>query len=384
MAEKARKCGRGGWSTRVIAPPLQPAHGARPPHLPALTGIRGLAAWFVVFYHARVALTDWLPAAAVAVFAKGYLAVDLFFMLSGFVMWLNYGPRLRTSGLAGARDFWWRRFARIWPLHIAVLGAVVAFALVLLATGRDTSGYPFAELPLHVLLVQNWGFTSELTWNHPAWSISAEAGAYILFPFMVVAVRWEALRPVALIACIGAVALALHALFRAFGAELIGEEITRLGLWRCIAQFAIGMMLANLWSQWRGGAWWPSLTGAALLGVWLWSGRGETLLVPLGFAALLLALALARGPVAKLLGSRPLEWLGDISYATYLIHFPLFILAKIALAGEDVQVSPLGFAVYALVLLALSHAAFHWLEKPAQRALNRHAPGRRQSAVPAE
>ena len=368
----------------MIAPPLQPPDGARPPHLPALTGIRGLAAWFVVFYHARVALTDWLPAGAVAVFAKGYLAVDLFFMLSGFVMWLNYGPRLRRSGLAGARDFWWRRFARIWPLHIAVLAAVIVFALVLLATGRDASGYPFAELPLHVMLVQNWGFTSELTWNHPAWSISAEMGAYILFPFMVAAVRWEALRPVALVVCIGAVALALHSLFRAFGAELIGEEITRLGLWRCIAQFAIGMMLANLWSKLRVSSLWPGLTGTALIGTWLWSGIGDTLLVPLGFAALLLALALAKGSVAKLLGSRPFEWLGDISYATYLIHFPLFILAKIALAGEDVQVSPLGFALYALVLLALSHATFQRLEKPAQRALNRHAPGRRQSAVPAE
>ena len=368
----------------MIAPPLTADGHARPAHLPALTGIRGLAAWFVVFYHARLALSGWLPAGMIDVFAKGYLAVDLFFMLSGFVMWLNYGPRLRASGLSGASDFWWRRFARIWPLHIVVLAAMVAFALVLLATGRDTSGYPFAELALHVLLVQNWGFTSDLSWNHPAWSISAELGAYLVFPFLVVAIRWERLRPAMLVALVAMTAIALHLLFRAFGAETLGEEITRLGLWRCIAQFAIGMMLANLWLQWKGAALLPALLGAAMLAIWLVSGWGETLLVPLGFAGLLLALALATGPVAKTLGSRPLEWLGDISYATYLVHFPLFILAKIALAGDDARIGPLGFAAYALVLLALSHAAFRWLEKPAQRALNRHAPGKRHRGVPAE
>ena len=115
----------------MIAPPIPPQR-TRIPHLAALTGLRGIAAWWVVFYHARLSLTEWMPEAGTAIAASGYLAVDLFFMLSGFVMWLNYGERLRREGAAGAPAFWWRRFARIWPLHAAVLGAMVAFALVLL------------------------------------------------------------------------------------------------------------------------------------------------------------------------------------------------------------------------------------------------------------
>ncbi|WP_271079253.1 acyltransferase family protein [Aurantiacibacter sp. MUD61] len=367
--------------TTVIAPP------ERPPHLPALTGTRGIAAWFVVLYHARLSLTGWVPEPLIGVFARGYLAVDLFFMLSGFVMWLNYGPRLRAGGLAGAPDFWWRRVARIWPLHIAVLLAMVGFAVLLVVTGRPTDGYPFAELPLHVLLLQNWGFTDALSWNHPAWSISAEMGAYVVFPFLVLAVRWEEWRVPALIVMILACALALAGVFTAFGAATLGEEITRLGLLRCVLQFTIGMMLALLWLRWRNGAvkaLWPALLGFALLASWALTQRAETLLVPLGFAASLIGLALSTGPAARLLGGRVFEWLGDISYATYLIHFPLFILAKIVLADDAAQIGPGGFAIYCVALLILSHLAYGLLEKPAQRALNRFAPSKRRSAVPAE
>src|SRR3569623_689059 len=104
-------------------------------------------------------------------------------MLSGVVRWLNYGARIAQGGLSEAPRFWWKRFARVWPLHAAVLAGLALFALVLLVTGRDASHYPFAQLPLHLLLVQNWGFTHALTWNDPAWSVSTALGAYIVFPF---------------------------------------------------------------------------------------------------------------------------------------------------------------------------------------------------------
>ncbi|GAA5055793.1 acyltransferase [Erythrobacter westpacificensis] len=366
----------------MIAPPIPPQR-TRIPHLAALTGLRGIAAWWVVFYHARLSLTEWMPEAGTAIAASGYLAVDLFFMLSGFVMWLNYGERLRREGAAGAPAFWWRRFARIWPLHAAVLGAMVAFALVLLATGRDMANYPLAELPLHVLLVQNWGLTPELTWNHPAWSISTEVGAYLIFPLAAVAVRWGAMRPWALVAGVIVAALALHGVFTLAGAETLGEQITRLGLVRCIVQFGIGMMLANLWAVWSGrGAIAAACAGASalcLVALWLFEGM-DTLLVPLAFAALLLALALDEGPAARLLSTRPLVWLGDVSYATYLVHFPLLIALKLLAVDESLQIGPAAFAAYLLILLALSGGLYRWLEKPAQTWLNARRPGQRKTA----
>jgi peptidoglycan/LPS O-acetylase OafA/YrhL len=360
----------------------------RVPHLLALTGIRGLAAWWVVFFHARLSLSDWMPEWGMAVAAKGYLAVDLFFMLSGFVMWLNYGERLRAEGAAGAPAFWWRRFARIWPLHVAVLGGMAVFALVLLATGRDMANYPLAELPLHLLLVQNWGLTSELTWNHPAWSISTELGAYMLFPLAVVAVRWEKMRPWALLAGVALAALALHGVFVVAGAPELGDQITRLGLIRCVLQFGIGLLLANLWLAWRarrGMALACGLSAALTLAAQvLLPGAPETLLVPLAFASLLLALALDTGPVARLLSTRPLVWLGDASYATYLVHFPLLVALKLVAVDDSLQIAPWAFAVYLLALLALSGGLYRWLEKPAQKWLNARAPFGKRSAVPAE
>ena len=356
------------------------------PRLDALTGLRGIAAWFVVFYHARLSLTDWVPADVLDVAGKGYLAVDLFFMLSGFVMWLNYGPKLREQGLAGAKGFWWRRFARVWPLHAAVLAGMVAFAVLLLATGRDTANYPMAELPLHVLLVQNWGFTPDLSWNHPAWSISTELGAYLLFPFAVIAFHWEKARPALLVAGVLVCAQLLHGVFVLAGAETLGDQITRLGLIRCLLQFVIGMMLALVWRNWRTHVSpVPAYACAVLLGsLMVLFAVPETLGVPLAFAALLLALALDHGPLARLLESRPLVWLGDASYATYLVHFPLLVLLKLVAVGPDLQIAPLPFAGYLLVLLMLSGALYRWLEKPAQRWLNGHSPVAKRSAVPAE
>ena len=71
-------------------------------------------------------------------------------MLSGFVMWLNYGARLREQGLSGAPQYWWKRIARIWPLHALVLAGMALFAVMLALTGRDTANYPLAELPLQI------------------------------------------------------------------------------------------------------------------------------------------------------------------------------------------------------------------------------------------
>lgn len=366
----------------MIAPPIPPQR-TRTPHLAALTGLRGLAAWMVVFYHARLSLTDWMPEPAIAVAAKGYLAVDLFFMLSGFVMWLNYGARLRAEGVAGAPAFWWRRFARIWPLHIAILGAMGVSALLLLATGRDTENYPLAELPLHVLLLQNWGLTAELAWNHPAWSISTELAAYLLFPLAVVAVRWEKMRPLALVASVAGLALVLHGVFTLAGAQSLGDQITRLGLVRCIAEFGMGMLLANLWQAWRGPgamALGSALVSAAAFALLFVLSASETLVIPLAFASMLLALALDRGPVSRLFSSRPLVWLGDASYATYLAHFPLLVALKLVAVDESLQIGPLAFAAYLAALLALSGGLYRWLEKPAQAWLNGMARGRPGSA----
>jgi peptidoglycan/LPS O-acetylase OafA/YrhL len=355
---------------------------AAPRHLDALTGIRGIAAWLVVLYHIRLSLTGLLPGGIVAALGKGYLAVDLFFMLSGFVLWYNYADRLRVGGLAAAGDFLWRRIARVWPLHAFILAGFIALALAIAASGRDVSGYPLAELPMHVLLVQNWGMTGQLAWNHPAWSISTEMAAYLVFPLIVAAWRWDRL-PASVLVGIGAALLgAIHLLFALNGDSTLGDEIPRLGVWRCLLEFALGNVLCMVWSRWNGQRLSAMLAAgiclAALASGLFWR-LPETAFVPLVFASGLLALAFGRGPIVRVLGSGGLLYLGEISYSTYLAHFGLFILFKLVFVDASLQIGWLGLAGFLLLVLVSSMALYRFVEKPAQRGLNRHAPRR---AVP--
>lgn len=358
-------------------------------HLDALTGIRGIAAWLVVVYHSRHSLSAILPSGLMVVLDKGYLAVDLFFMLSGFVIWYNYADRLRADAGVETRLFLWRRFTRIWPLHAFMLTAYVAFAVVLVLTGRDASNFPFAELPLHFALIQNWGFTGLLTWNHPAWSISTEFAAYLVFPLVVLATPLHRLSPRALIAVAAGLVAALHLKFLLAGYHGLGEFIPSMGLWRCLMSFSLGNVLCLLWQHWRARA--ETATAAALTAATvalaaLLAGLGETLIVPVVFFAGLLALATARGWPVGVLSSRPLLYLGEISYSTYLGHFLLWALWKIAFVDETLQLGWGSLAGYLGLVFGASILLYHGVEKPAQRWLNARPPrwAMRSAAVPAE
>ena len=218
--------------------------------LPALTGIRGVAAWFVVLYHVRLGAAWALPPPAVAILGKGYLAVDLFFMLSGFVLWLNYADRLRPGGIGEAATFIARRIARIWPLHLFMLAGAVAFVLAVAAAGRPASDhYPWGELPLHLALMQNWGLTDALTWNDPAWSISCEFAAYLLFPLLTLATDWRRFGTAALCALLVLLAVTLCALMWAGGATSLGADIPHFGLPRALIEFTMGTIVCTVWRR---------------------------------------------------------------------------------------------------------------------------------------
>ena len=360
--------------------------------LEALTGIRGLAAWYVVFYHIRYSLTDLLPAPVIAALGKGYLAVDLFFMLSGFVMWLNYAPRLAAGSGGAAAMFWWRRVARIWPLHAVVLTGFISLAAVFAATGRSTVGYPLRELPLHLLLIQNWGFTAALAWNHPAWSISAEMAAYLAFPLLVRAGMAErtARLPVAGLLGLAVLLLAgLHAIFAWHGCRRLGEAITSLGLARCLIEFMLGAVAARLWLAWhqRGPRPWLAgglavVTAACLIGGPA-LGLPETAFVPLALLAGLIALSLAGPASVGWLASGPVHWLGEVSYSTYLSHFGLFIVFKLLFVDTTLQLGVLQLAGFVGLLLVASATLYHGVETPAQRMLNALRWPRRVQSGPA-
>ncbi|WP_213980544.1 acyltransferase [Sphingomonas sp. dw_22] len=365
-----------------MAPAAQAARGGGVKgELRALTSARGLAAWLVVLFHIRRSI-DGLPDAAMAVFQKGYLAVDFFFLLSGFVIWLSYSERLRADGLAEVPSFLRRRIARIWPLHLFMLGFAVLMALAMLATGRHSDAFPFAELPLHIALIQNWGFTQTLRWNDPAWSISCELAAYLLFPLLALAIDWRRMPSAVIVAAIGALLLLLHMIFASRGLWQLGQEISQLGLVRCVLEFASGTAVCALWLRWRERWQLPAAASAVvtlvMLAAWGAGLLPETFAIPSGFTALLLALALSAGRPGNPLEAAPLHYLGEISYATYLSHYLLWYAFKLAFVSDARAVGWPLVALYLAIVLAASVALYHLVERPAQRWIN--GPRRRAYA----
>lgn len=346
--------------------------------LRALTGARGIAAWAVVLYHLRLSL-GWLPEGAVAALGKGYLAVDFFFLLSGFVMALAWDNRFRAAGWRATLPFWGKRVARVWPLHAAMLGYALALALALRATGRSDPHFPLADWLLHLLLLQDWGLADPLTWNDPAWSISAEASAYLLFPLLALGLDWRRVPTPAVLAAIAALAVMLASAFAAAGAASLGHDIGRFGVLRCLAEFAAGTAVHALWDRRRTGVALPLAMGALLLAAHGTGALPESLAVPPAFAALLLALARSAGRTGHPLEGRAVHRLGEVSYATYLAHYLLWITVKLALVRDANHVPPAVAVLYLALVLLASVVLHEALEKPARALLARAAPFSRRS-----
>lgn len=354
---------------------------AAPARLDGLTIARGLAAWMVVLFHTRGAM-PWLPDPVLAVLGKGYLAVDFFFLLSGFVIYLSAHRAFLDEGLAAAPAFFRRRLARVYPLYALMLALTAAFAALLSVTGRDASGYPWREVPLHIAMLQNWGFTSALSWNHPAWSISTELVAYLLFPLIVVATPIARMPRWALALGIFAAIAIMAAWLRAAGLTELGQDIPRYGLIRCLFEFAAGSMLCALWlktdAEQRGCT--ATVAGAVLITaglLWSLDARHELWAFPAVATALILLLADAlRTPgAARPPFHRLFLYLGEISYATYLSHFMLFIWFKIVLVDDPASIPPATMRLFLLLVLATSILLHHGIEKPGRRlAKQKRAP----------
>ena len=287
-----------------------------------LTALRGVAACWVVAYHMHQ--RDAVGGALGTLMRHGYLAVDVFFVLSGFVMALSYG-----TGFAGWRGFGvflMRRFARVYPLYFVT--TLMALGLLL---WLPHPALPWVWLPRMVvdnfLLVDAWGVGQAL--NGPSWSISTELFAYLLFPLLV-AMALGGTGGRGLAASLGAVLLGLAGvwLLAALVPVPVGQTMNGpMDIWwprsvwpliRCLLEFTVGLAtfglfraaaVARWFSQgWVGGG---LVAGVLVLAMLPGSDVAVVMLVP----ALLLALAAGRRPVPGLL-----VLLGQLSYGIYLLH----------------------------------------------------------------
>lgn len=360
-----------------------------PADLRPLTALRfGAAMWVALFAFWPDLDVGFMP----NVISKGYLGVELFFVLSGFILSHVYlaahGENRFSYG-----GFLWARIARVYPLHIATLVGIGVLAFGAIAAGMSINGniLSWASLPANVLMIHAWGFAPEAGWNHPSWSISAEWFAYLCFPLFAL-IAWKMReRPVA--AVIGAV-IFLVGLYLVFP-MLAGFELTQAtilwGALRIVPCFLLGCALYLVHRKIalpRPG--WTALAMVAAIAVAASVQAPDALIVPL-CGGLILALAGLPNDRAGWLASKPAVYLGEISYSVYMVVVPWKLLAvnaasKLTGGGDKLQLFV--WLAVVLTLPVVAAASYHLVEFPARKALRgiaqRRASRRRAREVQAQ
>lgn len=360
--------------------------GSDVPLLKPLTSLRFVAALLVVVHHFGMLAPAPVPR-VFRVVLGGYLGVNFFFLLSGFILVYNYVD-LRGRMRVNRYQFWVARFARIYPVYLVgfLAGALPYFweqhaAVARLVTGLAT-----------LTLTQAWIPTSADVWNGPGWSLSVEAFFYLLFPLMAVYIA-RLNRPRLYLVCgaCWAVCLAIGVLLGPFGnyeTSRIGNAIVTYNPLLRLPEFILGAALGRLYilraapGQHRDGPRFATpelLALVALLGsaiALLWAPRLPDQLVHNGlfdplFALLIYSLACSRGRLVAFLSTPLFVLLGEASYALYILHYPILQIMHHVLGHvRAVSLSSPGLCVvYVCICVTLSIASFRLFEQPARRAI---------------
>jgi peptidoglycan/LPS O-acetylase OafA/YrhL len=316
----------------------------------SLTSLRGVFAMWVLLFH----LGRWSPTPGwddIPFISRGYLAVDFFFVLSGFILARRHGAEFTADPLGSYWPFLVKRIARLFPLHLLVL----ACATAALAVNHDLPYWRYAVD--EALLVHMWKIfpASGTSINPPDWSISTEWAASLLFP----AFALLGLRRAGAAACLGALGVAGVLIVAGDSGWRMDASSSRgwLPLSRCLSEFAIGVIVARgVFPAWLARVRYfliplIGLVAAAILGVDV---LAVAMLVPM-----VGALAWDRGAVAGALSWGPLHWLGRVSYSIYLVQVPTLLTVRMAaraVGHDELLVFFVGSIAAVLGVAALSNA----------------------------
>ena len=347
--------------SRVQAPKL----------LPALTGLRGLAALWVVLFHVAPNVSHVLGGTieTLPIIRDGYLGVDVFFILSGFILSHVYQNAFLRFTWKEHAHFLLLRLARIYPLHAFALSVLVIIVVLLpgFAGHYDPGFFSLKHLFFSALLLQNW-LPNPIVWNGPAWSLSAEWVAYMVFPLVLLSCRKVKLPLVALLLA-GLLLGFLSAVFLITGRSLDAPGM-KAGFLRLACEFSAGSLLQRAYML-NGGRALGGFAITALTCVAAVAALSRPSLIPLvllPFGYLILLLAQPGRALAELFSHSFAVFLGEISYSVYLMHWMLIQVEEYAVR----RAAPSGFGRVAALLALLSGlaciAVFTWkyVEKPAR------------------
>jgi peptidoglycan/LPS O-acetylase OafA/YrhL len=342
-----------------------------PAELSALTSLRGIAAMVVLLFHCSFFALRFADGEPPGFWLRGYLGVDLFFLLSGFVLTHVYAGRL-----AGERNwraigkFLWARFCRIYPASLFTI-AVIALqhAIGTLHLSPEVS---IKNQLIAALLLMQVPWLDTIVLNSPAWSISAEWYAYMLFPFVVPLICRLRGRTAALVCVALLIEIAADHSFFTHDEQLRGWG----ALVRALPEFTVGILAYRAYRERLFRAIWERdatliavvamIVGACVAGI------SDAPIVIL-LLAVLLASVSNSGRVAGVLNAKPLRWLGEVSYPVYIFQMvPLMFAATISEELVAHGLYGVRFQAFAFFLALGCGALVHrCVDQPVRAALRR-------------
>lgn len=357
----------------------EPSAARRPtiPHLPALDGLRGLAVLGVLLFHdGRL--------------SGGYLGVDLFFVLSGYLITSLLLAEWKAAGRIDLAQFWIRRARRLFPALLALMPAVALYAATLAKPGEllRIRWDGFATLGY----VANWRaiFAGRSYWDmfeapsplEHTWSLAIEEQFYVLWPLLTVAALrlFKGSRRAMFAICLG-LGIVSTSLLVWHGIRIGGTDRAYLGTDTRGAAILFGAALACFLAEFRSSP--PtgpsrSLDALGLVAVlvlgfsWIRMDGQHRFLYRGGFlvteiAVLVLIVCATRGAhslIGRAFAFKPLTWVGLISYGVYLWHWPLYVV----FSPERMHFSGLPLTLLRLsTTFGLSLISYHWLEQPIRK-----------------
>ncbi len=305
---------------------------------------------------------------------NAWLFVDFFFVLSGFVIAYAYLDRI--DDVRSTARFTLRRFGRLWPLHIAMLLAFVALEASRGLRGEDAfegAKAPWTIMP-EIALVHGLGITGLTDWNSPSWSISTEFWAYVVFAALVLGFR----RQMAVAATV--VVVATMAILVSVSTN--GMDVTfDYGFLRCLAGFFTGVLVLLIWRKLKMRIALPAPTAveaaAVALAVAFVTVADRSWLsfaAPFVFAPVVLVFAFQKGAISRALVTRPMQAIGEWSYAIYMTAYfiALFFNLKLVPRIPDAPMDLVAVAYLACVLVA-SWLCYRLIETPTRAWFNKLA-----------
>jgi peptidoglycan/LPS O-acetylase OafA/YrhL len=377
------------FTDQSVAPPSVPRGTSG--EIAQLTGLRGIAACDVMLSHFN---GPGYPLINAIQFSNQ--AVDLFFCLSSFILCVAYSAGLQRA--FPTRKFFIARLARIYPLYFVVF-VFMGVVFVRLYSGSFSiypSGRLIPDIFRQMLMINAWPIIGNgVHWNVAAWSVSAEAFCYLLIFPVLFALSTQMARAHWTVRAGMMVAVALVSGY--FGSRWFDPRVATWGnppastvypYWspaaRGTGMFIVGWLayLSYLRQDWLAQKIRQHTDLVALIAVGLFGLTSLHLIrgwfVLATFAPLILGLMTGGSATAKLLASRPIHFLGMISYSIYLLHFPVLYTIFVYLP----PMSPFTlFASSVVSTLVLSTISYYFLEEPSRSAIRRWLGGKRRTSM---